>query len=102
MFEKLLILLLPLSVFYENINYLIAFILIFQIIDIVNRDKDDNLTIEDQYQKHRSDSIIYVTMEYEDENYFENILENLEQRLIQYNENYNKYQNHYFQEILST
>jgi len=93
MFEKLLILLILLSLFYENINYLIALILIFQIIDISNIDKDDNLTIEDQYQRHRSDSIIYVIMEYEDENYFENILQNLEKRLIEYNENYNKYQN---------
>lgn len=89
MFEELLIFLIPISLYYENTNYLITFMLILQIINIL---RDNNLTLEDQYHKQREDSIIYVTMEYEDINYFEDILKNLEKRLIEYNDNYNKYQ----------
>ena len=92
MFEELLILLIPFSLYFENINYLITFLLVFQFIDIINRNKDENLTVEDHYQKQRNDSIIYVTIEYQDISYFENILENIEKRLIEYNDNYNKYQ----------
>lgn len=92
-----LVLILPLTMFVNTnfLNYIVFCILLFQIYKIF---KKRNLTLEDQYQidlnkKNKSNgSLIYVTLEYDNEKYFNKVLENLENRLMEYNYIYNSNQ----------
>ena len=79
-------------IFYE-INYIIIVCLIFSFTYYYVY--KNNLTLEDQYQidinkkNNTKASLIYVTLQYEDEIYFENILKNLKDKLNMYNCRYN-------------
>lgn len=86
-----ILLLLPFSLFFYNINYFITIILLLNIYYLLT----SNLTIEDRYQMYinkknkTKGSLIYVTMQYEDANYFNDIVKTIEDKLIKFNDVYN-------------
>lgn len=103
-----LLLLLPLTLYFYNLNYFITIILLYQIYQILTF--KENLTIEDDYQKSiniknkSNGSLIYVTMKYKNNIFFRNVLKQIQDKLCDYNKKYNleqdfdkiiTYDNHY-------
>jgi len=89
---EFIVLLIPLSLYFYNINYFITGILLVKIYYLLTY---SNLTIEDQYQTYinkknkTKGSLIYVTMTYENKDCFDNIINEIEDRLLNFNNIYN-------------
>ncbi len=90
------ILLLPLTLFFNFTitNYCITIFLLYEIYKLLINNKN-NLTLEDDYQKRinlknkSNGSLIYVTMKYNDKDFFEYIVSNIQSKLCEYNTQYN-------------
>lgn len=93
------LLLLPLSLYfnYTITNCFITLFLLYNIYKLL-KNKENNLTLEDDYQKKiniknkTNGSLIYVTMKYNDKDFFNDILNNIQVRLCGYNTKYNSEQ----------
>ena len=91
-----IILLTPLTLYfnYTISNYFITLFLLYEIYRLLRNDKN-NLTLEDYYQKRiniknkSNGSLIYVTMSYNNKEFFQYILNNIQTRLCEYNTSYN-------------
>ena len=89
-----LILLLPFCLYFDFINYLVTFFLLFEIYYLL---KNNNRTLEDHYQLSLRDknknngSLIYVFIKFENKKYFFDTISKLEENLIEYNNIYNSY-----------